>query len=112
ELVADVTRRPRQSDAARPAPDRFVDFPLVPDLQIAPSYAGYENRIAHPASRARFPSFDFLPEFQAPKLESRKLLLDLTTKTLLVALACTLPAARKHPAPIAAPPDQKHASAF
>src|SRR6185437_8188186 len=112
EPVADVSRGRCQPDAAGLAPRRLVDLPLVTDLQGACCLAGDEDRIAHLAPGLAVSLFDFLPQPEPTKSKLGQFFLDLATDALLVVFSGSLPAARKHPAPVAPSPDQKGASAL
>lgn len=69
ELVPDIPRRGRKSNAARLTPDSSVDLVLVANGQGTGCFSGDKDRVAHLSAGAAVLRFYFLPEPDAPELE-------------------------------------------
>ena len=108
QLVANIARCGRQSDASRLAPDSFVDLLLVTDLQRTRGLCK-KNRITHFPPGQTVLALHFLPEPQRPELEIWQLLFDLASQAFCCALTIPFATARKHPVPVTTAPDQQDA---
>ena len=69
QLIPDVARCGGKSDAARLAPDCFVDFLLIANLQLAGRFSGKKKRITHFSARAAVLGLHLFPKANTPKPE-------------------------------------------
>src|SRR6266404_3568403 len=73
ELIPDVARRWRQTNATRLTPDCFIDFLFVADFQATGRFCCDEDRVTHYSARTTVLGFNFLPKPKASKFEFRTL---------------------------------------
>lgn len=111
-MLDDVSGSRCQPDAARLAPDGTIDLVLIADLQRARCLPDDEDRITHLSTGPTILGGDLFPETDTSQSQLGKLLLDFPVQTIFLGLATALATARKHPQPIALPPNQQDFSAL
>jgi hypothetical protein len=109
--VPDIARRRSEPDAAWLTPDGLVNLLLVANRKRAGRFSDHEYRVAHFYARATVLRLHLFPKSDAPKFKLGEFLLNFPVKTILVAFACALSAAGKHPQSIPPATDQEHLAA-
>ena len=69
KLVSYVAGSRRKPNAARLAPNRFVDLVFIPDLQATRGFTGNKDCIAHFSTRATIRGLHFFPKADRTKSE-------------------------------------------
>jgi hypothetical protein len=110
--VPDIARSGRKPNAARLAPDRFVDLVLVANCQGAGRFSGDKNCIAHLSAGATILGLHLSPKPDPPKPKLWQFLFDLSAQAVLFAFARSLSPTGEHPQPVAPASHQKDFAAL
>ena len=110
ELIPDVARRWRQTNATRLAPSCLIDFLFVADCQATGRFRCDEDRVTHFSARTTVLGCNFLPKPKATKFEFGEFFADLSAQAIFIAFLHELASSGKHPKSIALPSYEKHPS--